>query len=297
MDLKTKTLISILTSGCLVMVSAAAPSVGLIKANGEFRVDGSELKGNSTLFNGSTVESKSVRSEIRLSSGGQLLLSSGSRVKVFSDHTVLEKGSGLVKNVANHSIEAGTLSITAPGKGTEAQISVTKPGHVMVSAVNGPVSVRNSAGVLVASVRPGSVVELTPQSGSASQTKVSGTLASNGGKYFVTDSTSNVTVEVQGSELAKWTGKQVDVSGSIVKNAQPSSGASQVVQVASIKNLDAVAGNAPQAGGAGAGAGAGAGMSSAAIVAIISGVAVAGTLGGLGLSGTFSSNDTTISGQ
>jgi hypothetical protein len=85
------------------------------------------------------------------------------------------------------------------------------------------------------------------------------------GKYFLTDPTTNVTVQLLGS-VSKYVGKNVEINGSTVPGATPAAGASQVVQVVSVK--------AAAAAGAGAATAAHAGLGIGAKVAIISGVAV-----------------------
>ena len=51
-----KTLISFVMTGCLVLLIAGPASIGVVQSTGEFRVDGSAIRGNSTLFEGSVVE-------------------------------------------------------------------------------------------------------------------------------------------------------------------------------------------------------------------------------------------------
>jgi hypothetical protein len=118
------------------------------------------------------------------------------------------------------------------------------------------------------------------------QVRLTGTVTARDGKFLLTDTTANVTVEVQGAELKRYVGKKVEITGSPIPNATPAAGASQVVQVLSVSILGAVAaagaaGAGAAAGAAGAGAAAVGGISAGATAAIIGGVAVAGTLGGM----------------
>jgi len=263
--------LSLLTSGCLLFLMAVPPSVGVIRSNGDFQVDGSTVSGNATLFEGSTVQTAAAQSKIQLSSGAQIVLEPNTRAQVYKDR-----------------LEAATLRISPTDAHTIAEV-VTKDGnHVSVSALQGLVDVRNGAGVLVATVRPGLALAFTTQeSGAATATKMRGCLGMKNGHYLLTDDTTGVTVELQGPDVAKNIGHQVEITGSMIPGATPPPGATQVVQVVTVNSAGARC-NIP--GGA---AVAGAGLSTGAIVAIVAGVAAVGIVVGLAVSGTFSGKSAT----
>jgi hypothetical protein len=116
---------------------------------------------------------------------------------------------------------------------------------------------------------------------------MTGILQVKGETFLLTDATTNVTAELRGTALAKYAGKKVSVTGSIIGNAVPAAGASQVIQVTAI---DAASGGKRAAGAAGAGAAGAAtgGLSAGATAAIVAGVGVTGAVAGLALTGTFS---------
>jgi hypothetical protein len=284
-----KRLIMLLMSGCLVTVGAAPPSIGIVKSAGDFRIDGSTIRGNSTVFDGNLIETTSATSVVQLT-GIQLTLSPESRAKVYRDHIVLELGTGLVRDAEKHIIEAASLRISSASPGSLLQVEIAGTHHVAVAARSGSVEVRNRAGVLIASIGAGMALAFDPQAGAATAAKMTGVLVSKDGTFFVTDVTTNVTAEVHGTDLAKFAGKKVDITGSIIPNATPAVGASQVVQVTGIMDaVTAAAGAAGAAGAGAAGAGAAGGIGALATVAIVGGVAVGGTVLGLGAAGTFSS--------
>jgi hypothetical protein len=181
-------------------------------------------------------------------------------------------------------VEAATLRISPADTHTIAQVLTQDSNHVSISAVQGLVDVRNGAGVLVATVRPGLALAFSTQAGgAATATKMSGCLGMKNGHYLLIDDTTGVTVELQGSEVAKNNGHQVEITGSMIPGATPPAGASQVVQVVTINSVGArcnIPGGAAVAGAAGG---------HTLVYVIVGGVAVAGTLIGLGISGTFSS--------
>ncbi len=271
-----KSILCLIGGGCFLVLAASSSSIGTVRSTGEFRLDGAAIRGNSTLFEGNIVETAGARSVVQLS-GTQFTLLPASRAKVYRDHTVLERGSGLITGAQNHVVEAVTLRIAPAAANAVLQIDVNGPGRVAVTARNGSAEVRNASGVLVASLRTGVALAFEPQTGTT-QVRLSGTVTERDGKYLITDTIANVTAEIQGSDLQRYVGRKVELTGSPIPNATPSAGTSQVVQVLSISVLAALAG-----GGAAAGAGAavGAGLSGAATGAIIGGVAVGGAVGGM----------------
>ena len=264
---------------CLLFVAMAAPlSIGFIKSTGEFRVDGSTIRQNGTLFEGNLIETTAARSVIELASV-EITLSPDSRAKVYRDHTILEKGTGVVKDAGTHVIEADTLRISPLAKDSVVQVDITSPSSITVAARSGAAEVRSATGVLVASVRPGLALAFGAQAGAATAFDMTGIEELKDGKYFLTDDTTHVTVQLEGPDLAKFVGKCVEVTGSIIPGATPPSPASQLIQVATIKTTSCrkAAGWWP-------------GLATGEKIAIIGGVAAAGAVAGLAAAGTFSSS-------
>jgi hypothetical protein len=274
-----KTIFTLIAAGSLLAISAAPPSIGTVRSAGDFRVDGSMVRGNSTIFEGDVVETSAARSVVQLN-GGQLTLAPESRAKIFHDHTVLEKGTGMFRDAAGLHFQADTLEIAPAAKDSVVQVDVKSESRVSVYAYAGSAQVRNSSGLLVASLHPGMALDFDnpPQAGGSTAVKLTGTITERDGKFFITDSTTNVVAEIQGKDLAKYVGKRVNIEGSQIPDAAPAAGATQVVSVASIHGIGAAAGAA------------GAGLAAGAKVAIIGGIAVGGTVGGLAAASTFSSS-------
>ncbi len=288
MNSTTQAFLSLLTSGCLLFLTAAPPSIGVIRSSGDFQVDGSTVRGNATLFDGSTIQTTANQSRIELSGGDEIVLAPGSRAQVYRDHTVLQQGSQRIRTSHAYPVDAASLRISSGNTRTVADIVSGDGNRVSIAAREGLLDVRNGAGVLVATVRPGLALAFSPQAGgAATATKMTGCLGMKNGHYFLKDDTTGVTVELQGADVAKHDGHQVEITGSMIPGAPPAPGASQVVQVGTFDSVGARC-NIP--GGAAIPA---AGMSAGVIGAIVGGVAVAGTLIGLGVAGTFSGKSST----
>src|SRR5689334_16688089 len=103
-----KRLLFLVVSGSLLCVHAASPAIGFVRSNGEFRVDGATVRGNSTLSEGNVIETAGVRSTLELN-GGQMTLGLESRIRVYRGRTILEKGSGMLRDAVALVMEAGSL--------------------------------------------------------------------------------------------------------------------------------------------------------------------------------------------
>jgi hypothetical protein len=279
----------------LGLLSAATSGIGIAMSEGNILINSSSAAGNATIFNGSTLETQSAASQVRLNDGARLRLASDSRGTVFSDHVDLQKGSA---NITGYSANASGLNVRADGKAS-ASISMRDQGVVEIAALTGSVHVFNAAGLNVANLVPGRALDLRPQdAGANAPSSLTGCAVKAGDNTLLTDETSNVTVQLQGGNVR--TGRRVQVTGSMVPNSTPPSGASQVINVTNVKEVGGAckAGAAAAAGGAAAGgaaaAGAGAGTGIGVTTAVVAGIAVAAGAG-LGIAagtGAFSSNPT-----
>lgn len=273
-----------LVAATFTLAAWGATTIGSVQATGEFRLNQATTRGTGTLFDGSSVETGSSRSDVSLSSGGHIALAPNSKTKVFATRAVLESGAAEMSG-RNFTLIAAKLSVT----GSSAQVAVDSPSKIRVAALTTPVEVRNSSNMLIALVAPGTTLAFenggAPADGSVS---VTGLVTKEGTTYYITDKTTNVKYQLQGvcADLEKYAGKSksAKVDGSLVSGVAPSGGATAVVAL-SPKNC--VVAGAAVAGAAGA-AGAGAGLSSAAIGGIVVAGAVGGIVGGLAAAGTFS---------
>jgi hypothetical protein len=265
-------------AGSLLALSAAS-SIGFVKSTGEFRVDGAAVRGNGTVFEGNLVETAAARSVIQLADA-EITLAPESRARVYRDRTVLEKGSGFVKDGARHVIEVATLRIVPSARDSVVQIDITSPSNVTVATRGGPAEVHNSSGVLTASLLPGMALAFNPQAAAAAAVKMTGWIKLRDGVYYLTDETTNVMVQLlESPDVIKYVGVEVDVTGSSIPGSNPVGGASQLVRAITVTPV-----KRRKAGAAG--------LSGAAKAAIIGGVAIVGVVAGLGAAGTFSGGGT-----
>jgi len=274
----------LLTLGAAATCFAASPAIGLVVANGSFQLDHSSVRGSATLFDGNVIETNVSSSQLQLNNGVSLRLAAQTRARVYETRLVLEKGIGQLEST-KYRIEAASLQVEADKPGATARVQMSGPNRVVVAARDGTVHVSNSDGVLIARLDSGHEMTFEPQE-SGTTTKVSGILALKDGKFIVVDRTTNVTMQVQGTGLEAEVGNLVEITGTVNAATPTVPGASQVIDVTSIKRLtkskrEAAAAVGTGAAGAGAAGAAAGGLSTGAIVAIVGGVAAAGTVGGL----------------
>jgi len=284
------------------LLSAATPGIGVAISQGNIVINSSQTAGNATIFDGSTLETHTASSQVRLNGGAQLRLASDSRGTVYADHVNLERGSA---RIAGYSANASGLNVRADGKAS-ATVSMRDAGIIEIAALTGNVHVFNAAGMNVANLVPGRALDLRPQdAGASAPSTLVGCAAKAGSNTLFTDETSNVTVQLRGNAVRA--GRRVQINGTMVPNATPASPATQVINVTSVKALSgpckagtaAAAGGGAAAGGAAAGgATAGAATGISTTTAVIAGVAAAAAAGtGIGIAATSDDNPTTSSGR
>lgn len=273
MKFTAESLLALITACCLL--AATNPAIGLAMAKGSFRVDNSPVWGNSSLWEGATLESEQTSIELRLSNGAHLGLGPGSRGQVYRDRLVLERGLGELKAGADYLLEARTLRIVPLSKEAVARVGFDDQNQVLVAAVNGPVRVTRG-NLVLANLDAGRTLAFAlpaQQPGAAPPVKITGRLERRDGHFLLTDEVSKAIFEIVGADLDKEVGNRVEISGVIDPAAKPFPPATQVVKVSKMSRLGA----APVP--AGAGAAGWAGLSTAAKVAIIGGVVVGATVG------------------
>ena len=295
--LTIQSLLSVIVAGCLTISYAGNPAIGLVMAKGSFRVDNSQVRGNATLLDGTTIETARVASRLQLNGGARLELAAGSRGKVHQDRLILERGAGQLENSTTYRIEAQGLLIMPAGANAAAQVGFDKENRVVVAALRAPVRVTTAGGTVVANVEPGAPLAFSPQvAGAAPPAKLRGCLEAKNGRYLLRDETTKVTVELVGPGLAAEAGNVIEVEGVTDLAAKPAAGATQVVKVSAIKRVGSCKASAAAAAPAAAAAAGGwAALAVGAKVAIIAGVAVGASVGVMAASGVFEEEQKPIS--
>ena len=249
--LTVQAFLSVVLTETLAFGLASGPAIGLATATGSFRLDNSQVFGNATLFEGASVQTDEASSRLQLNNGARIELAPESRARVFVDRVMLDQGLGELTSSSGYRVEARTLRISAASAAT-ARILIDGPNTVMVAAENGPVHVYNKIGLLVANLSAGTSLSFEPQAGQEESFKMAGCLLKKEKKFILVDQTSNQVVELRGDNLeANW-GNRIEIAGTAFRAATPVAGATQVIQVTTVKAVGtggclAVAGTIPGA--------------------------------------------------
>ena len=264
MLVKLQSAISLLTCGCLVCVAASPASIGFVVTTGHAEVDGAVIHGDSTLFQGTVIRAGDTASDLVFPGGSNLLLQPGATVKVFREYGVLEHGAAVQRG--SHPLVADGLKVSSLSPQGAALVDVQDEFHLRVAAQNGVAEVCNPAGTLVARLEPGKALSFTvqvpqqnqttpsspqnaaPNTSSQTPTPTGEQLTIHGvlrkdhpghyGHFLLTDTISNVTYELQGSDLDDLVGASVEVTGSTFDRAA-AEGASKVMAVSDIHQMPA----------------------------------------------------------
>ena len=223
---------ALILAGVLV-AWGTGPVIGIAVANGTFQVDNAQVTGNTTLFDGSKIETTDSSSRLRLRDGTRVELAAGSRVSVFQNRTLIEKGLGEFHAAPSYEIEARGLRISSAREGSIVRVRLDGEKMVLVAALNGPARVFKTSGALIANVADGATLRFEPQALPESAARMSGCLLRKSGRFILIDQTANIVVELLGdaTQLSAQLGNRVDAS------AQPPEGASQVVRVTVIEQI------------------------------------------------------------
>lgn len=263
--------------GSIAMLTASPPVIGVARSWGAFWINDASVPGSATILDGTSLKTGDASSDINLTNGTRVTMSSNSSATVHNDRLLLDRGTAEFSGTAAYRVEALHLRIGASDSVARVRVGVDRRNRVLVASLGGSAEVRNAQGLLVAHILAGAALTLSASDSTA--VELTGTVQRVNGKFLLTDNVSKVTVELHGSALKSLVGKQVHITGTL--SSEPAAaGAPQAVTVTSATPVGTAAG----AGGAAAGAGAV--SSSFPTIAIIGGVAaVGGTLGGLAATG------------
>lgn len=277
-----------------VGVNAAEPVIGTVRASGEFRLNGDTVIANGTVTEGAVIDTGRSNSSVRLTQGAVLFFGTESRAKLYSSRMVLEKGETRFESGTGFHLESLGLTIRPDRGPATGQIGVLGKNRLRVAVLAGSVRVLNLHGTLVANVAAGSALAFEPQTPSARiLTHITGILVDQNGHFLLTDRVTHVTVEITGQGLPAVVGRLVQVTGSVSPDATPVAGATEVIAATQVQTVGAQPGSGAAAAGAGGATSGGAiGITT---VAILGGVAVAATLGGLAASGALSNQSQPVS--
>jgi hypothetical protein len=230
--------------GALSYASAGTRAIGTASADGDMRVDGYQVKGDATLFDGTVVETGQASAVLRMQQGTEVKLATGSKAIVHPDCIILQQGTTEWSGSNSFLLEARGLHVSPSAPDSRGLVSVSGAGAVEVEALGGTFRVTDYVGLFVANVQGGNAMSFaTPEYGApgAKATTLIGDLSKVEGCYLLKMPSPNASslFEVRGKNLDRLIGKRVSLTGSFDLNLKPMGGASHVFLVSSAKKAAA----------------------------------------------------------
>jgi hypothetical protein len=227
---------------------------------------------------------------------------------VFANPAALSAGMTEMQSPSGFEIDTTNLKVISTDAKSVARVKIDS-NQIYVTALNSPVTVLNSKGMLVAKVAPGLPMSFLAQGAAAMNSfNATGCVLNKGGVAVLDDESAHQISELRGADLRKVVGSHAHIVGTVDATATPGGGSAQVVKVstatiaakggcstqATALGASAAAAGLGAAATAGAVAGtaaaAGAGIGTAAAVGIGVGAAAAASIGGAAAAGSFSSS-------
>ena len=213
----------------------SATNIGMVTGSAAFLVNGTQVTGNATLFDGSTVKAGPAGSRLKLATGGSLQLSPNSQVKTYADRVVLENGWGDFRG-SSEIMEGRGMTVKPASIESAARVAVLDGNVLQVSATHGLFRVYNAQGILMANVKAGMALSFAPQAGS-SATSATGCLLKKDNKFVLFDEMTQMLYQLQGSGYdAEW-GNRLQMNGAAQAAGQPGAGSSQILVVKDFKQV------------------------------------------------------------
>jgi hypothetical protein len=157
-------------------------------------VEGSQVWGNATLFDGATIETSSASSEMALRNGVKVQLGAGSRAQIWQNRLVLEKGAA---------------QLAAPGS---FEVRVLNHANLIRAPFKGSVAMQAAQG----------------------QTVHVGCMVYKDGRFLLQDQTTQEVIELSGPDLAANVGNRVEARGAASSAKPGVVPATSVMNIASI---------------------------------------------------------------
>jgi hypothetical protein len=228
------------------------------------RINGADHSGSANLQVGSKLETLQSAGHVYLPGGARLRLAAATQLSVQPNNIQVDRGAARVDSIPASNpqlnLQAGELQISTRG----AVIERPQSSRILVTSAAETTEVRNGAGTLVALVRPGQTLAFSMASSQSStaQSKITGCVTVENGRYYITDEVTNVKTEIEGGQPSQFKGKRVTASGA------PNSSGPAKISVTEYKELNSNCSLPPAAiGGAASTPAAGTGSGTAATTA------------------------------
>jgi hypothetical protein len=207
---------------------AGSSAIGIVTASGHFMLDRSQVWGNATVFEGSTIETGDASSQIALRNGVKLQLARDSRARILAGRVVLEKGIGQISSTDGFEVNAANLRIHSTRR-----LRVNVGQNVEVASLLGSVRVASASGMLLAAIPAGRTMSFAPQAANGTVTRT-GCLLFKDNHFIMQDENTQEVVEVAGQNFSAQVGNRVEITGAASSDKPNVTIATLLINVASL---------------------------------------------------------------
>jgi len=190
--------------------------IGVISAEGSFRVENVAVNDHATLFDGNAVQTGDTAPRVYLKDGAWMHFGTGTSAIISGHNVALTEGIAEIGAAPNYSVSAKTLRIAPANKKSIAQVQVVGDHRVVVAALEASVNVYNRNGLPVAMVRAGATLSFDPFAGDPTASTLTGCLLMKGGKPILVDPNTYQVAELRGTNWEGEVGNRVTVTGDVV---------------------------------------------------------------------------------
>ena len=244
MQLHRPFLTLLLTATSIWSAASTTHSLGLVTADGDFKLNQAVVRGNATLTgDDALVETLAVPSRISLRGGATLRLDAGSAARIHIGRVTVERGSGEWNAAGGpDALEALTLRIAAePGASASARFLLASGNTVQLSASRGRFRVMNAHGTLVSRLEPGLALAFAPQQGldgAMAPSSFIGCIVNKNSKWILYEPALKLIVELRGqsSTVEREWGNRVQINGTSPTSGQPEG--RQLMNVTSVTRIE-----------------------------------------------------------
>lgn len=218
-----------------VVYAVAGEPIGFAYVDGAYRMNGTAVRGNSTLFEGAKLEIGDAPGSLHLNSGASVWLAPGSRTQVLRNSVLLLAGLGQLRSTSAYALDTRVVRIVPSEPDSLVRVQVESGGAAIVTELRGAAEVLNNRGVHVGTVVEGSVVRFAEHSGPSDAVRVSGCIVRDGDSLMITDRITKLNLQVRGAGIEREVGHAVDLAGT--EDKPDRSGAPMLVRVSELRRI------------------------------------------------------------
>ncbi len=204
---------------CSVAYGAAGQTIGTATVRGNVRVDGNQVTGDATLFDGTKVETAAASATLRMSQRSIIEMSTGTRSVIYGNYVRLEQGTIDFKPTCGFVAEVNGVRVTPNSSNTHGVISLSSSG-ASLSSQSGEFLILDKTGRLLSRIPAGSSQPIGTNLAQLVAPTYVGNVSVVSSHRILTllGPDANTRYELQGQNIHKLQGRLMEIDGDIDPN-------------------------------------------------------------------------------